>query len=460
PLYHLPELAAAATVFVTEGEKAADLARGLGVVATTSAHGAKSAPKSDWGPLAGKDVVILPDADPEGESYATAVLGLLARLRPRPRVRVVRLAALWGTAAPIPEGGGLAEWLRDGVPDSWEPGRRREELERVAGAAPLIDLDAHETPGAKAKADAPRRRGGQDERGRETHAETLLRLAAVAELTRTDDGRAYARVPVADHYENHEVRSAGLKRWLRYRFYREQGRPPSGDGLQGALDILEARAQIDGATAPVYVRVAPADDGAVFIDLGDDSWRAVRVGPEGWVLVERPPVRFRRPSGLRALPIPERGGAIRDLLRFRFVNVAAADFLLLVAWLTAALLSTGPYPVLTLTGEQGSAKSTLARLLRLLIDPHASPLRSEPKEPRDLMISATNGWIVALDNLSTVPPWLSDALCRLATGGGFATRPLYTDNEEIILSATRPTVLTGLEEFVPLGDLTRRAAFL
>lgn len=40
------------------------------------------------------------------------------------------------------------------------------------------------------------------------------------------------------------------------------------------------------------------------------------------------------------------------------------------------------------------------------------------------MIAANNSWCLAYDDLSHVPPWLSDALCRLSTGGGFATREL------------------------------------
>jgi hypothetical protein len=397
-------------------------------------------------------VVILPDADPEGESYAAAVLGCLARLRPRPRVRVVRLADLWRTAAPVPEGGDLEEWLRDGVPDTWDDIGCRAELERVADAAPAVDLEEPEPAGPEPA--GPEAGGTRD---RETQGQALLRLAGPAELTRTDDGRAFARVPVGGHHENHEIRSPGFRRWLTREFYREKAAPPSADALQGALGVLEARAQFDGATEPVYVRVAPGD-GGVHIDLGDDSWRAVRIGPGGWALIDRPRVRFRRPSGLRPLPTPAPGATIQDLRRY--ANVTDADFLLLVAWLTAALLPSGPYPILALSGEQGSAKSTLARLLRRLTDPHASPLRSEPKEARDLMVSAVNGWVVAYDNLSSLPPWLSDALCRLSTGGGFATRQLYSDAEEVFLDAQRPVILTGIEDYVRRGDLADRCVFL
>src|SRR5207237_3972573 len=116
------------------------------------------------------------------------------------------------------------------------------------------------------------------------------------------------------------------------------------------------------------------------------------------------------------------------------------------SWLVATLRPTGPYPILVSHGEQGSAKSTLVRVLRSLVDPNTAALRTTPRDERDLVIAATNGWLIALDNLSHLPDWLSDALCRLATGTGFATRELYTDGEESLFVAQRPIVLDGIEE--------------
>lgn len=141
PLYRLPDLAAAGRVFVTEGEKAADLAARLGVRATTSAHGAKSAHKTDWGPLAGREVLILPDSDIEGEAYARAVLAELSALSPRPTVRVVRLPDLWRTTENIPEGADIEEWLTIGTPEGWTDEDSRAELERVADVAPPVESD-------------------------------------------------------------------------------------------------------------------------------------------------------------------------------------------------------------------------------------------------------------------------------------------------------------------------------
>ena len=116
-----------------------------------------------------------------------------------------------------------------------------------------------------------------------------------------------------------------------------------------------------------------------------------------------------------------------------------------------ALLTTlrygGPYP-LAISGEQGSAKTVLSKILRALIYPNAAPVRSAPREERDLFIAAGNGHLLAFDNLSDIPDWISDALCRLASGGSFAVRQLYSDRDEVLLQAARPIILNGIEELI------------
>src|SRR5207245_6998895 len=146
-----------------------------------------------------------------------------------------------------------------------------------------------------------------------------------------------------------------------------------------------------------------------------------------------------------------------------FVNVAADSddqWRLLVTALVTALRRRRPYFVLVLHGTHGSAKSTTSRIIRELIDPNVAAFRAEPRDLRDFAISASNAWLVPLDNLSRLEPWLSDAICRLSTGGGFATRELYSDDSETILDVQRPVILNGIEEIVTRPDLLDRALIL
>jgi hypothetical protein len=159
------------------------------------------------------------------------------------------------------------------------------------------------------------------------------------------------------------------------------------------------------------------------------------------------------------LPAPVAGGSI-EMLR-SFLNVRSdSDFVLVVAWLLACLRHRGPYPVLVLSGEQGSAKSSFSAILRSLIDPNVAPLRALPRDDRDLFIAANNGHVLVFDNVSGLRAWISDTLCRLATGGGFSVRQLYTDQDEVLFNAARPVILNGIEQIVTRPDLADRAMSL
>ena len=144
----------------------------------------------------------------------------------------------------------------------------------------------------------------------------------------------------------------------------------------------------------------------------------------------------------------------------KYVNVDEIDWPLFIGWLTAAVRPVGPHPILVVTGEQGAAKTTLLRVCRRLIDPNASPVRSQPKELRDLMIAARKSWLMAYDNITILPDWLSNGLCGLATGTGFTIRSLGTDDDETIFVAQRPVIVNGITDFVEKSDLGDRSFFL
>jgi len=293
-----------------------------------------------------------------------------------------------------------------------------------------------------------------------TIADLLVEIAFdEAELCHDKDQNAYATIQVADHCETWPVRSRGFRLWLRRRLREEQDRSAHSEAVSTAIEEIEAKALFDEPEVEVYVRIAE-HDGAIWLDLADEAWRTVRITASGWQLVEdKPPVRFIRSRGMLPLPAPEHGGKVDDLRQF--LNVKDdSDFVLIVSWLLACLRSRGPFPVLNVNGVQGSAKTTVERFLRGLIDPNSAPLRSEPREPRDLVISAANSWIIGYDNLSRISPWLSDALCRLSTGGGFATRQLYTDREEVIFESQRPVLFNGITELATRPDLLDRCLLI
>ena len=289
-------------------------------------------------------------------------------------------------------------------------------------------------------------------------ADILIELSQSAELFRTPDGTGFADLDVNGHRETWPIRGRGFRRWLARRFFEATQGAPSSEALQSALNVIEAKAHFDAPERVVHIRVGGLYE-RLYLDLGDATWRAVEIDATGWRVIDKPPVRFRRAAGMQPLPVPVAGGSI-EVLR-RFLNVQSDnDFVLVVAWALAVLRNRGPYPVIVLSGEQGSAKSTFSAILRALLDPNTAPLRALPREDRDLFIAASNGHVLAFDNVSGLPGWISDTLCRLATGGGFAVRQLYTDQDEVLFDAARPVILNGIEEIVARPDLADRAVFL
>ncbi len=291
--------------------------------------------------------------------------------------------------------------------------------------------------------------------------EVLLRLLNGAALHRGADDRLYVRVPVGGRHDFYELRGAPLRDWLVDAYYQNHGAAPSPSVLGRVIAVLESRARFRGTARPVFVRVGLEDTDlspAHYIDMGDPSGRAIEIRDSGWTIVESPGIEFQRPAGMLPLPMPRTDGSI-DLLR-PYVNLDERDFRLFTVWVTASMIPMGPYPPLVLQGEQGSAKSTLARVARLLIDPHSVPLLGEPASTRDLMITAANVWLLTFDNLRTLAPWLSDALCRLAVGAGHANRSNYTNDQLTYLAAQRPILLNGISDFLTRGDLIDRALIL
>jgi putative DNA primase/helicase len=191
------------------------------------------------------------------------------------------------------------------------------------------------------------------------------------------------------------------------------------------------------------------------IDLCDPSWRVIEIGGEGWSVLKNSPVIFTRKPGMLPLPEPKRDGSICSL--WPLLNIAEVDRPLFAGFLTSALRGEGPYFCLNLYGTEGSAKTTATRIVRRIFDPNDADVASFPKDERDLAISAASQMCVTFENVSSLSGRQSDWMCRLATGGAFRTRTLYTNDEESILKFCRPAIINGIPNVVSRGDLASRS---
>ncbi len=294
----------------------------------------------------------------------------------------------------------------------------------------------------------------------------LALLLSDCDLWRSPDGVPHASVPFARHREHMRISSRDFRTWLLTRFYAQHGAGLSGQALAETVALAEARAMTSGEVRKPWRRFA-LEAGAIWWDLGGGDpageRRAVRIAPEGWSVMDAAevPVAFLRAADALALPEPEPDGArAADLCTL--VNVDDDDPLaLLWGWtMTTArpFAEGGAYPMLMFHGEQGSGKTGAARVMQALLDPSTLTGRALPREERDIFISAMNRHVFACDNVSAIGDGFSDALCRIATSGGFSARALHTDGDEVIFTVTRPLLLNGIPSTI-LGrpDLADRA---
>jgi hypothetical protein len=284
-----------------------------------------------------------------------------------------------------------------------------------------------------------------------TQAQQLIAIGETAELWKTPDMVPYATF--GEHRENWSVRSSIYRGWLVEKYWEQYGTTASERAIKSALEILERKA-LKGSTYQLHLRIARVED-TIYWDLSNERWECLEIKPDGWKVIDNPPVKFWRNKETAPLPYPVAGGSLEELRPL--VRPDDEYWVLIQGAMLDYLKGHGPYCVLAISGEQGSAKSTLARFIKQTIDPvfHA-PLAALPQKEHDLGVDGQNELVLAYDNVSHLTPWMSDALCRLATGAGIKTRKLYTDNEQNVFGLCRPVMMNGIPDFADRPDLISR----
>jgi len=272
--------------------------------------------------------------------------------------------------------------------------------------------------------------------------------------------KAFVSVDMAGVEHTLAINSKAFVEWLSFAYYTQTkegntaGKSASESAIKQASFALSGIAKHDGENERVYLRVADHNAGH-YLFIGNESRQVIEVMPTGWRIVSNSPVKFWMPGAMQPLPIPQAGGDLLQL--WKFVNISEHERLLVLAWLLEAMRAETPKPILALCGTQGSAKSSTQNKLRQLIDNNAVNLRAAPKSIEDVFVSAGCNWLASFENLSHLTPGMQDALCTLATGGGFASRTLYTNSEETIIEVKRPVIVNSIPSVITAQDLTDRA---
>jgi hypothetical protein len=302
----------------------------------------------------------------------------------------------------------------------------------------------------------------EDGNAGDSQANRLLAIADQCEFFRDEFGTTFMSVEQTpleggSRLETMRIGTRRARLFLVNQYTLAFGKPPSDTALRGVLEALAARATFGGEVHPVFIRRARYN-GAIYIDRGTEDGSAYEIDKNGWRIVARPPVRFIRVPGMLALPEAIPVDPKEGLLKLKSVTrfQTERDGVLVVGFALDALGGEGPYCVLVISGEAGSAKSTLAKLIGFLVDPRIHFLLTAPKNKRDVFINASNRAAVAFNNLSTLEPAISDAICTATEGGVDSQRALYTDGDESSICAQTPFILVSVGNVVTRGDLADR----
>lgn len=288
---------------------------------------------------------------------------------------------------------------------------------------------------------------------RETKGTILVEIGRQNELFHDEIGEGYVTIQRDGYRETWLIKSETFAGYLMDEFFRLTNQGVSRSLVSDATDTLKAAARVDGKQLRVYRRTA-FTGGKLYIDLCDQSWRAVEVSTDGWKVISNHDIKFLRNTNSVALPVPVSCGKLDEL--WNFLNVKPEDRPLIAGFLVRALHPEGPFFCLAVNGEQGTGKSTASKIIRSLVDPSTAMLRPPPKDERDFLAGAVNNWCITYDNLSGIKPWLSDALCRILTGGSFASRTLYSTTDETAIPLARPVIINGIDDLMSRPDLADR----
>ena len=328
-----------------------------------------------------------------------------------------------------------------------------DEFKRIIQAVAAVDPNT-----ADDRKDNDKPSGGDEKGSDEDNSPMAKALIALAERScgffYDERGDGYATVTDKDIRLTLRLRSKAFRGWLTGTFYKTTGRAAGREALSTALAILEAKATYDSPHREMFNRFA-MDGDTVFIDLADKRWRAVKLTATGWEILDQPPVMFRRYTHQQALPEPIGGGKLSDIHAHLAIK-SNDDKYLLEAFLVACAFSNVPRPAITFHGPQGASKTTTACCIKAITDPSLLGSVDLGKAPADLAQILDHHGVPCLDNLTSIPQWAADMLCRGITGGAFSKRELYSDDSDIIVSFMRPIIITGINIPTHAPDLLDR----
>jgi len=257
-----------------------------------------------------------------------------------------------------------------------------------------------------------------------------------------------------------KLSSREFKVWLQYIAWTKFKKKSAGSQIiEKVVSTLHGMALNEGEEIELHLRIANLDNTTLY-DLGGKDGKAVKITKDGWEIINNPPIVFRRLPHQKEQVSPKSGGRLEEIFEFVPEPKQSGEKLLLLVWLVVSVLQGFPHPILAVHGPQGSRKTTLFKILKLLLDPSSIDTLTPQGEVKEFVQIASHHLFIPLDNMSHIADHFSDALCRAITGGGYSKRKLYTDDEDIIYQFRRIIGINGINQLISKPDLLERSLIL
>lgn len=309
----------------------------------------------------------------------------------------------------------------------------------------------------------------EDDKQKETGFETLIKLIGenINVLFIDQFGVLYASVKIDNHFETISLESKRFELYFRRLLFFKNKKNISKETINNVIEHLKAEAEFNGITRHLELRVAKAEDFTWYYDLTNEDCYAVKITPEGWSIDKEPPLIFKRYRNQQPqvypveipdnLTVDSTDDPFRDFIGLTNIRKDDKDTQLMIrVYTTALLIPDIPKPILMPHGEQGSAKSTLMELIKILVDPCSIKTLTFPRNIEELIQQFSHNYVSFYDNVSNMPVWISDLLCRAVTGNGFSKRMLWSIDDDMIYNFRRCTGFNGINMTATKADLLDR----
>lgn len=277
----------------------------------------------------------------------------------------------------------------------------------------------------------------------------------------SDNSLVFGLVQTDDHVESLSLSSFRAEMWLKHNYDKIHGDIFGVESYRNALNRLIAKAMFeDSATETIYNRVALVGN-VIWVDLTTHDWKAIRIDEKGYKIVEldesTPTFERKQHQRQQVIPASCDFDALEKLCDW--LRIKQNDRYIFKIHLISLFIEKYPIPIMVITGEYGSIKTTIVKTIKKIIDPSSQLSLHLAKNPDDLALQLYHRYLTSYDNVSKFSSDTSDTFCRAITGDGNSKRALYTNTDEVILNYTRKIILNGIAPTISNTDFISRSIF-